>query len=370
MSTPPDDFTIGVEEEYQIINPETRGLRQAATAILPKAQKTIGEDVTTELFLSQIEIGTPVCRTLAEVRAELLRLRRGVIEAARRNGSRIVAAGTHPFSHWEDQALTPKPRYYGIAADFQQLAREQIIFGCHVHVGIHDREAAIQVMNRTRPWLPTLLAISANSPFWLGMDTGYASYRTELFQRFPMTGLPVVFASRAEYDDLVSALIATGSISDASKIYWDIRPSSHFETLEFRIADVCSTVDEAVMIAGLARALAQTCYDEHRRNVPITHVRPELLRAAKWRASRFGIEGELIDTEARRAVPAAEMVERLLDFLRPALKDRGDWDEVATLVRTTLNQGTGARRQRQAFERRQKFEDVVDRLMEETEIDL
>src|SRR5262249_49865910 len=158
--------------------------------ILPRARESAGDDVTNELFLSQIEIGTPVCRTLADVRAELKRLRRCVIAAAEREGSRIAAAGTHPFSHWEDQAVTPKARYFGIAADFQQLAREQIIFGCHVHVGIEDRDAAIGVLNRTRPWLATLLALSANSPFWLGMDTGYASYRTELFQRFPMVGTP------------------------------------------------------------------------------------------------------------------------------------------------------------------------------------
>ncbi len=240
MALPPEDFTIGVEEEYQIINPETRELRQRAGRILPRAQRAVGDEVTNELYQSQIEIGTPVCRSLAEVRTELVRLRKGVIAAAERDGCRIAAAGTHPFSHWEDQAITPKPRYYGIAADFQQLAREQIIFGCHVHVGMTDREAAIQVMNRSRTWLAPLLAITGNSPFWLGIDTGYASYRTELFQRFPMAGAPYVLASRAEFDDVVASLVSTGSISDGSKIYWDVRPSSHFETIEFRVPDVCA----------------------------------------------------------------------------------------------------------------------------------
>jgi carboxylate-amine ligase len=361
-----EDFTIGVEEEYQIVNPETRELRQRAQRILPKAQEAVGKDVTNELFLSQIEIGTPVCRTLDEVRTELIRLRRGLITAARRDGSRIVAAGTHPFSHWEDQALTPKPRYYGIAADFQQLAREQIIFGCHVHVGISDRELAIQVMNRARPWLAPLLALTANSPFWLGIDTGYSSYRTELFQRFPMVGTPNVLASRREYDDLISALVETGSISDASKIYWDIRPSSHFETLEFRVADVCASIDEAVMVAGLCRALARTCSQQAERGLPIEHARPELLRAAKWRASRFGLDGELIDVGARLAVPAAQLIEKFLEFLRPALEEAGEWDEIATIVLQTLDRGTGAKRQRDALAKRGRFEDVVDLLIEET----
>jgi len=361
-----EDFTIGVEEEYQIVNPATRELSQRVRRIMPKVKKAIGDDVSNELFQSQIEIGTHVCRTLAEVRDELVRLRRSLITEAERDGSRIAAAGTHPFSHWGDQALTPKARYIGIAADFQQLAREQIIFGCHVHVGFSDREAAIQVMNRSRPWLAPILALSSSSPFWLGLDSGYASYRTELFQRFPMAGTPQVFASRHEYDELVAALVATGSISDASKIYWDIRPSSHLETLEYRIADVCMTVDEAVMVAGLCRALARTCHEQHRRGVPIKHARPELLRAAQWRASRFGVEAELIDIAARRAVPAASMISSLLDFLRPCLENRGEWDEVAALVRQTLERGTGSRRQRDAYEREGRFEDVVDLIVRET----
>src|SRR3954453_16415169 len=174
-------FTLGVEEESQIINPETRELRPRASRMLPKAREDLGDQVTNELYQSQIEIGTPVCRTLADVRAALVRLRRGVAEAAERDGSRIAAAGTHPFSHWEGQPITPKPRYQELRDDFQQLAREQIIFGCHVHAGIPDRADAIRVMNRVRPWLAPLIALSASSPFWLGAETGYASYRTQLF---------------------------------------------------------------------------------------------------------------------------------------------------------------------------------------------
>lgn len=304
-----EELTLGVEEEYQIVHPGSRELRSRAGRILREAQEKVGDEVTNELYLSQNEIGTPVCRTLAETRDELVRLRRALAEAAGRHSSCIAAAGTHPFSRWQEQTLTPKPRYHGIAADYQQLAREQIIFGCHVHIGFADREEAIQVMNRVRPWLAPLLALSASSPFWQGLDTGYASYRTELFQRFPLTGIPHVFAARAEYDELVATLVGTGMIEDASKIYWDVRPSSHFETLEFRVADVCTTIDEAVMVAGLCRGLARSCLEAHRRGEPMIHARPELLRAAKWHASRYGLDGDLIDIGSRRSVPAAEAVE-------------------------------------------------------------
>lgn len=366
MSYREEEFTIGVEEEYQIINPITRELRARAQRILPEARQAVGEEAQPELFLSQIEIATPICRTLADVRAEIVRLRREVIAAAERDNSRIAAAGTHPFSHWENQTITPKARYLGIAEDYQQLAREQLIFGCHVHVGISDREAAIQVMNRVRPWLAPLLALGANSPFWLGVDTGYASFRTEIWRRWPMAGTQQVFASRAEYDGLVEALVATGSITDATKIYWDVRPSARFETLEFRITDVCLTADEAVMMAGLARALAQTCYMRAERDERDVDCRPELLRAAKWHAARYGLEASLVDVDARRAVPAAEMIEKMLAFLRPALESDGEWEEVSDLVRGTVARGTGARRQREAFAKTERFEDVVDFIIAET----
>jgi carboxylate-amine ligase len=361
-----EEFTVGVEEEYQIINARTRELHSRQEQIMPEAEERIGDSVTPELYLSQIEIGTPVCRTLADVRAEIVRLRREVIAAAENQGNHIAAAGTHPFSHWEDQQLTPKARYVGIEQDYQQLAREQLIFGCHVHVGIRDREAAIKVMNRARPWLAVLLALSANSPYWLGADTGYASFRTQLWRRWPMAGTPQIFASRAEYDELVEALVATESISDATKIYWDTRPSARFETLEFRVTDVCMTVDEAVMVAGLAQALARTCYADALRDSPIDHARPELLRAAKWRAARYGLDADLIDVETKRAVPALELVEKLLAFLRPVLEEHQEWDEIQALVRETCARGTGAARQRAAYAQANRYEDVVDLIVAET----
>jgi carboxylate-amine ligase len=355
-----EEFTIGVEEEYQIVDVKTRELHPRALRILPGAKAAVGDQVTPEMYLSQIEIGTPVCRDLAEVRDELTRLRREVGAAAERQGSRIAAAGTHPFSHWEDQEITPRRRYTGIADEYEQLAREHLIYGCHVHVGIRDREAAIQVMNRARLWLSPLLALAANSPFWLGRDTGYASYRTEIWRRWPMAGTPHVFGSRLEYERLVEALVATGSVADATKIYWDVRPSARFETLEFRVTDVCLTVDEAVMIAGLIRALARTCHGQVMREEPLAPVRPELLRAAKWRAARYGLDAELIDVEKGEAVAAHDLVERLLARLRGALEEDGAWEEVSGLVRATLRGGNGAGRQRAAFERDNSFEGVVD----------
>jgi carboxylate-amine ligase len=361
-----EQFTIGVEEEYQIINARTRELHSRQERILPEARAAVGEQVTPELYQSQIEIGTPICRTLEEVRAEIARLRGEVISAAANQGNRIAAAGTHPFSHWEDQQVTPKARYVGIEQEYQQLAREQLIFGCHVHVGIRDRDAAIEMMNRSRPWLAVLLALSANSPFWLGADTGYASFRTEIWRRWPMAGTPHYFASRAEYDELVESLVATESITDGTKIYWDARPSARFETLEFRVTDVCMTVDEAVMVAGLVRALARTCYTEAMRGEAMEHPRPELLRAAKWRAARYGLDADLIDVPGKRAVPAREAVEKLLATLRPALEEQNEWDEVQALVRDTLARGTGAARQRAAYAQAGRYEDVVDLIVAET----
>ena len=366
MSQPIADFTLGVEEEFQIVHPESRQLRQRAGGVLRRAREAGGDEVTNELYLSQIEIGTPVCSGLVEVRAELIRLRKVVVDAARRDGCRIAAAGTHPFSDWQDQALTPKDRYAALLSDFQQLTREQIIFGCHVHVGIADKDEAIRVMNRVRPWLAPILALSANSPFWMGLDTGYASYRTELFGRFPMAGLPMDLASRAEYDSLIDALVSTGSIVDASRIYWDVRPSMHFDTLEFRVADVCQSVDEAVAIAGLCRGVALACHDSPGLDAPDRQVRPELLRASKWRAARFGLDGDLIDPWGKKTVPASRMVEALLAFVRDPLESLGEWDEVASLVREIVTRGNGATRQRQAYQVAGRYEDVVDLILRET----
>lgn len=363
---PEHDWTLGVEEEYQIVDIATRELRPHSTQLLPRVEPALGDDVQPELYQTQIETTSQVCATLGEVRAEVVRLRRALLASAARDGYGIAAAGTHPFSRAEPQPITPKPRYEGIAKEFQQLVDELIIFGCHVHVGLDDREGAIQVLNRVRPWLAPLLALSANSPFWQGRDTGYASYRTELWQRLPMAGPPQSFASRAEHDALIRALVATGSIEDATKIYWDLRLSERFPTIEFRVTDVCMSVDEAIMIAGLARALARTCYEQSLEDIPFVSIRHELIRAAHWRAARFGLNGTLIDVTAEAEVPARTLIEGLLAFVRPALEAAGDWDEVAALVQATLEHGNGASRQRQVYRRSGRIEAVVDLILEET----
>jgi glutamate---cysteine ligase / carboxylate-amine ligase len=364
---PAEEYTLGVEEEYQILDPETSGLSPAGEAVLRRARQTLGEEqVAPELRASQVEAMTPICRTLSEVRAELSRLRRAIIEAAEGEGTRIAAASTHPFSHWQEQPITAGERYRRIVEREQQLAREQVVFGFHVHVGIDDREVAVQVMNHARVWLAPLLALSANSPFWLGEDTGYASYRAQIWGSLPTAGPPGHFDSLAEHDALVKALVATGGAMETSQVYWDVRLPQKLETVEIRVADVCSRIDEAVMLAGLSRALVRSCRERAGRGEPYPRTRPELLRAAHWVASRHGLDAKLVDAEAEHTVPAREVVEKLLAFARPALEEHGDWDEVSSLVRETLQQGNGARRQRAAYERAGRLEAVVDILVDET----
>ncbi len=362
-----EEYTLGVEEEYQIIDPDTRGLSPRGEGVLRRARQALGEGlVVPELRTSQIEVMTPVCRTLSEVRAELSRLRRAVIGAAAEEGCRIAAASTHPFSPWQEQPITPKERYFKIVEREQQLAREQVVFGFHVHVGIEDRETAVQVMNRARVWLAPLLALSANSPFWLGEDTGYASYRTQIWGSLPTAGPPGHIDSLAEHDALIRALVATGGAMEPTQVYWDMRLPERLETVEIRVADMCTGIESAVMLAGLSRALVRSCRERAARGEPYPLARPELLRAAHWVASRHGLDAELVDVEAERTVPAREVIEKLLAFTRPALEEHGDWQEVSSLVRETMERGNGARHQRAAYERAGRLEDVVDILVEET----
>jgi glutamate---cysteine ligase / carboxylate-amine ligase len=362
-----EDYTLGVEEEYQVIDPETRALCPGAEDVLRRARRTLGEDrVVPELRASQLEVLTPVCRTLSEVRGELSRLRRGVIRAAEEAGVRIAAASTHPFSHWQDQPITAGERYEKILDRERRMAEEQVVFGFHVHVGLSDREAAVQTMNRAREWLAPLLALSANSPFWLGEDMGYASYRTQIWGWLPTAGPPGRFASLAEHDALVETLVATGGAMEANQVYWDMRLPQKLETVEIRVCDVCGSIDEAVMLAGLCRALVRTCHKGAEEEKPYPEVRPEILRAAHWVASRYGLGADLVDVEAGHLAPAKEVIEKLLAFTRRALEEHGDWKEVSVLVGDTLKRGNGAVRQCQVYERSGKLGDVVDALIEDT----
>lgn len=355
-------FTIGVEEEFLVIDGATGALRPDGPALLPAARARLGEGVHPELHRSQLEVNTPVAASLAEIRADVTRLRRGLVSTVAEAGHRLAATGTHPFSAWtEDPAVNPE--YEVVEREYQQLAREQIICGLHVHVGIDDPEVAITVVNGIGPWLSPVVALAANSPYWNGRDTGYASYRTELWRRWPMAGTPAPFVDRADYESLVETLFRTGSIDDHARIYWDVRPSAKFPTVEFRVADVGMTVDDTVMVAGLVRGLAATVAAEGR---PVHRVRPELLRAATWRAARYGIGGDLVDSEAGEAMPARELIDRFLDRIRPALVDLGDWDEVSDLVAGVLAGGTGADRQRRALAEAGDMKAVLDFIVAET----
>jgi carboxylate-amine ligase len=356
-------FTVGVEEEFHVVDADGLQLCSAVRGVLGSARRRLGEQVQAELLDPQIEVETSICTSLSEVRTELTRLRSGLASSAESQGRRILASATHPFSTWEHQGVTPQPRYRQLADDYRQLAREQLVCACHVHVALQDPEAMVGVMDRTRPWLAVLLALSANSPFWEGVDTGYASYRTAVFDRWPTTGTPLPMGSRATFDAVVSDLLATGVIRDAGALYWDVRPSARYPTLEFRVADVCPTVDEAVMLAGLARSLVRTCHRQVVNDVPVDHPRPEVVRAARWRASRHGVDGELVDTVGPGPVPAAELVQRLLAVLRDDLEDHGEWDEVSTLVRQQLDRGNGARRQREIAARGSGPRAVVEHLL-------
>ena len=354
-------FTIGVEEEFLVVDGVTGAVRPDGRAILPAAQNRLGDDVQGELHPSQLETNTPVAVTLDDVRRSLVHLRSELSAAVTASGCRLAATGTHPFSAWtEDPEVSPE--YEILEREYQQLAREQLICGLHVHVGVEDPELAIAVVNRVGPWLAPIVALAANSPFWGGRDTGYASYRTELWRRWPMAGIPAPFADRAEYEAVVEALFRTGSIDDHARIYWDIRPSAKFPTVEFRVADVGLTVDDSVMVAGLVRALAVTAAADD----TAPNVRPELLRAATWRAARYGISGDLVDVVAETALPARQLIDRFLERLRPALVDAGDWDEVSGLVGRVLVDGTGADRQRRVWAATGNPEAVVDFVVKET----
>jgi carboxylate-amine ligase len=366
MSRNADVFTIGVEEEFQIIDPRTYALDAGVEHILPRAREMLGDAVQYELILSQIEVATPICQTLTDVQTALARQRQVLIDAAEETGRKIAAAGTHPFSPWYEQPITPKERYQFLVKDFQRLIKEQVIFGCHVHIGLSDGEIALEVMNRARLWLSPLLALSANSPFLDGEDTRYASYRTGLWWTSPLSGPPPFFSSRDDHDTFIQALVASKGVEDISRIYWDIRLPERYQTIEFRVMDVCMTVDETLMVAGLIRALVRTCCEEARRDVPVPNVCAELLRVANWRAARYGLEEDLVDVLAEHTIPAAELIERFLAFVRPALEAEGDWPHISRLVARTLSDGNGAMRQRALFRQTGNVKDVVQYIIDET----
>ena len=357
--------TVGVEEEFHLVDAVTGALRPDAPQVLAAARRRLGDEVAPELLRSQAETGTAVCSTLGEVRAELDRLRRGLAAGAASQGCSLLASGTFPGPVARVET-TEDARYEAMVELFGRTAREQVSCGCHVHVAVGDAELAVAVLRRSRPWIPALLALSANSPFWQGEDTGYASYRSQVWSRWPTSGPAPALRSRREYDDLVERLLATGVLRDRGMLYWQVRASERYPTVEFRMADVCLAVDDAVLLAGLARALTRTCVLAEQRGEPEQDLPAEVLRAATWRAARFGVDGELLDPERGVPVPAAAVVTALLEHVRPALEEAGDAAEVDELTGAVLSRGSGARRQRAAYARRGETGDVVALLASET----
>lgn len=358
-------FTVGVEEEYHLVDAETMALH-SAPEVVDEASDTM-DDASSEISTSQLEVATPVCTTLDEVRAELIRLRCEAGEVAAKKGCRILAMATHPFSSWEDQRLSPGARYLGLFERWGLLALQQLITGCHVHVAVDDPDLTIAVLDRVRPWLPVLVAMTASSPFWEGSDTGYASYRTMWFDRWPTAGMPATLGTRAAFDSLVADLVRAGAIDDATHLYWDARPSVRYPTLEFRVGDVCPSVDVAVLYAALARALTRTFVGQAERgDESPPDARPEVLRIARWRAARHGLTERLVHPVHWEPRPADEVVGALLDLVRDDLDGAGEWDEVDDGVRRLLVEGTAAARYRHLMERTGDLRKVTEAAVEET----
>ncbi|HKD19090.1 MAG TPA: carboxylate-amine ligase [Thermoanaerobaculia bacterium] len=359
-------FTLGVEEEFQIIDPDTRELRSHVQEILEEGRLVLKERVKPEMHQSVIEIGTGICKNIQEVRQDVGEMRAEIIRLAKKSGMRVASAGTHPFSNWADQKIFPDPRYDQVVQEMQQLARANLIFGLHVHVGIKDRTLAFQIMNEALYFLPHLLALSTNSPFWLGRNTGLKSFRTKVFDRFPRTGMPEYFDTPAEFDDFVRVLVSTKCIDNGKKIWWDVRPHPFFETIEFRVCDVPMRLDETVTLAALIQAICVKLYRLRQQNQGWRRYRRALILENKWRASRYGIEGKLIDFGKEVEVEFRSLIDELLEFLDDVVDELGSRREVEA-VNWILQNGTGADRQLRVYETSGgDLKKVVDFICEET----
>ena len=343
-------FTIGVEEEYLLVDKETRALVVDPPAeLMDEAQELFGEQVAAELLRSQIEVGTRVCQTVQEVHEDLSRLRRGIIEVAGRHGLAPIAASTHPFSHWAEQKHTDKDRYDELTHEMQGAARRLVICGMHVHVGIDDDELRIDLMNQMSYFLPHLLALSCSSPFWLGRDTGLKSYRLTIFDALPRTGLPERFVSYAEYQRHVRIMMDAGLIDDSTRIWWDLRPSARFPTLETRIMDVCTRIDDTIALAALLSCILRMLYRLRLHNQRWRMYTPMLIQENRWRAMRYSFDEGLIDLAKGRVVPFDELLDELCSLVAEDARALGCEKEVAG-VRDILTRGTSAHRQLKGYE--------------------
>lgn len=360
-------FTLGIEEEFQIVHPETRELRSYVSKLLEEGgqQSLLRERVRPEMHQSVVETGTGICRDIRQARSEICELRGELNGLASKHGLRIVAAGTHPFSDWKSQEITDGERYKLIVEDLQDVARANLIFGLHVHVGIKDKEVAIALANQVRYFLPHVLALSTSSPFWLGRKTGLKSIRSEIFKRFPRTGIPGHFDSYHQFQSYVDLLVKTGCIDNAKKIWWDVRAHPFFDTVEVRICDMTTRIDDTVALAALIQAIMGKLYLLYQRNMGFREYARELVEENKWRAVRYGIDGQLIDFGKQTQVPLRGLISELLDFVSEAADIFKSQDELDR-VRKILAEGTSADKQLAIYEKTQSYQSVVDHLISET----
>jgi carboxylate-amine ligase len=365
----PECFTLGIEEEFQLIDPRTRELKSHIEEMLA-AGGHLGDQIKPELHASVVEVGTPVCADIREAREAVKSLRRSLIHMAEASGVRIVAAGTHPFSHWKDQEITDRVRYKDIVNEMEDLARANLIFGLHVHVGVEDREMQIQIMNGIRAFLPHLLALSVNSPFWCGRKTGVKSVRSTIFKRFPRTQIPEYFHSWNEYARYVELLVKTGCIDDGKKIWWDIRPHAYFKTLEFRICDIPSRMEETIMIAALIQALVCKLRRVFEGNLSFRIYERAVIMENKFRALKRGLDGHMIAFDLKSERPTRELAAEILDFVDDVVDELGTREELARLRVWAHAGDTGADRQIAVWENTHELRAVVDFLVDETRRDL
>jgi carboxylate-amine ligase len=358
-------FTIGVEEEFQIIDPATCELRSHVMQLVNEVSPSIQDQVKHEMHQSIVETGTKICENVGELRIEMHRTRGELIAAAERAGLQVAAAGTHPFSSWIDQVISPGERYENIVEELQQLARSLLIFGMHIHVAMPDRQTTIDMMNMVRYFLPHLLSLSTSSPFWMGRNTGLKSFRTTVFRRFPRTGVPELFQSWSEYENFVNLLVQLNCIDNPKKIWWDVRPHPVFGTLEFRMCDVTTKVEEACAIAALTQAIVVKLHRLYTSNQSWRIYRRALIEENKWRAARYGIEGKLVDFGKELEVPTKILIPELLELVDDVVDDLGSRSAV-NYVHTILNEGTSAERQLRVFEQTGDLRAVVQHVVAET----
>lgn len=352
-------FTLGVEEEYMVIDPATRELKSHEQKIVHEGQKVIKDKVKAEMHQAVVEVGTDICANVDEAFSDVAALRKTIAGIAGSLGFAMGASGTHPFSHWESQLITDHIRYNELVNELQEAARSNLIFGLHVHVGMESREMANHIANSTRYFLPHIYALSTNSPFWEGRQTGYKSFRTKVFDKFPRTGIPETFESIEAYDNYVKLLIKTNCIDNAKKIWWDLRVHPFFNTVEFRICDVPMTVDETIGIATLFQAICARIYMLRSKNLNFIQYSRALINENKWRASRYGVDGYLIDFGKEEEVNTRALIYELLDFVDPVLDHLGSRHRLAH-VHKILEQGTGADRQLAVFEQTKNLSSVVE----------